>query len=230
MNPKLLLFDIDLTLIRTGGTALRAMEKAFRTFTGFKGEINTLRPDGKTDPAIVRQLFEINGQNFDQNIYRSFMDKYLDTLADDYHEFKDWIIFDGVQNLLEKLSVTDNIFLGLVTGNEERGAKIKLSPFGLDKFFPVGGFASDSEIRAELVPIAIKRAEKHYNQVFNKQDVFIIGDSTGDVKCANANDVNCIAVTTGHTSKEELLKAGKCTIIEDLIDYNKFMELISEGN
>jgi len=230
MKPVLLLFDIDLTMIKTGGAGLRIMEEAFRKFTGHEGEITPISPDGKTDPLIVPELFAVNNQAYDKKIYQPFMKHYLDRLDEDQKNQTDWLIYDGVQTLLDKLSAMENMFLALVTGNEERGARIKLKPFDLNRYFPVGGFASDSAVRAELVPIAINRAEQHYQQTFEPDNVFIIGDSVGDVNCANASGVNCLAVTTGHTSREELLNSGECTVVSDLTDTDAIIRIFSQKN
>lgn len=224
--PVLLLFDIDLTLVRSGGSGLRAMHEALSLFTGRPGPFNTVRPDGKTDPFIVPELFAANGVAYDESRYEPFMQLYLARLEEEQRNATDWNLLPGVRELLDRLLETPGVYLALVTGNDERGARLKLAPFGLNRYFPVGGFASDSAIRHELIPIAMQRAERCYGQVFHRERTLVIGDAVGDVRCAAQAGVGCVAVTTGHATPDELRSTGPCHILEDLRDTDAVLALL----
>ncbi len=226
---RLLLFDIDLTLVKTGGAGMRAMEAAFRSFTGHTGSVRHVRPDGKTDPIIVPELFRLNGHRLDPGDYEAFMNRYLENLDREQRKQTDWRLLPGVEALLARVGEAPDLFPALVTGNDERGARLKLAPFDLNRFFPVGAFASDSGDRARLPPIAVRRAERHYGRRFPPEKGIVIGDSEGDVACAAANGMACLAVTTGYATKEELQAAGPCRILPDLSDADAVLDLFRSG-
>lgn len=218
-RPRLLLFDIDLTLVRTGGAGLRAMETAFRRYVSFEGPLSVPQPDGQTDPHIVQRLFTQNGQAYDAaRDYEPFLQSYLAELEVEARCLDGWTLLPGVTELLRVLRDHEGFRLGLITGNDERGARLKLAPFGLNPFFPVGGFASDSAIRHELIPMAITRAEAHYALPFSRSEVITIGDSIYDVLAANEEGIHCLAVCSGRTSREDLAQAGARVILPDLAD------------
>ena len=227
MKPRLVLFDIDLTILHTAGSGLCAMTDVLREFTGHEGDVIPIRFDGKTDPLIVPELFEVNGYALTPDRYEPFMQRYIAKLDEVQRTQTDWFLFPGVKEIISRIWETEGFHLALVTGNDERGARLKLAPFDLNRYFPIGGFASDSAVRRELIPIAIRRAEAHYGMVFDRRNVIVIGDSVGDVKSANAEGIRCLAVMTGRTTREELRNAGGCTIIPDLSDGDKVMEILS---
>ncbi|RJO65083.1 MAG: HAD family hydrolase [Myxococcales bacterium] len=218
MRPRLALFDIDLTMVKTGGAGLRAMARAFREFTGHAGEVAMIRPDGKTDPLIVPELFAANGQTYAPEDYEPFMLLYLKHLDDEQRTQTDWTLMPGVRDLVARLAASPAWRLGLVTGNDERGARLKLAPFGLNSHFPVGGFASDSALRHELIPIAIRRASEHYKVSFSPADVLVLGDSQKDVFAAQRAGVRVLAVAAGLTSAEDLRAAAPTALVSDLSD------------
>ena len=152
-----------------------------------------------------------------------YLPSYLDQ---EQQRAQDWILLPGVRELLQRIQATEGLHLALVTGNDERGARLKLNPFDLNRYFPVGGFASDSAIRADLIPIAIRRATRYYGVPFGERDAIIIGDSVGDVRCADDNGLRCLAVTTGMTTEAELKAAGPCTVLDDLSDTERVLSLL----
>ena len=225
MNTRLLLFDIDLTLTRSDGSGIRAMEQHFRDFTGHVGEVCHPRPDGRCDTWIVEQLFEINGFDYEPGFYEKFMQGYLKELAGIYRPPAAQVL-PGASELLEVLQKRPGFFLGLVTGNDYRGARIKLETFNLYRYFPVGGFGSDSSVRAELTPLAIERASRHYGVNFTLGQSVVIGDSENDVRAANIAGAHCIAVASGSASRAELEAAGKCVVVDNLCDIIEFIRIV----
>ncbi len=226
MLDKLVLFDIDLTMIKSNGSGLKAMEQYFRDFTGHEGEVHHTRPDGKSDRWIVAELFRINGKDYDESLYEKFMAGYFEILEEHFAKENSAMLLPGVRELIDTIEKRDDLYLALVTGNDERGARIKLAPFGLNETFPVGGFGCDSILRADLIPLAIQRADRHYGRLFIPGETIMIGDSENDVHSSNMAGVNCIAVATGIAQKEDLEATGDCRIVDDLGDTGSIMNLI----
>jgi len=125
-------------------------------------------------------------------------------------------LLPGVLELLESLADRPDVTLGLLTGNWEAGARIKLSRFGLNRFFPFGAFGSDATDRDDLPPVALERAAEHTGQAFRPEEALIIGDSVHDVGCARAHGIPVLAVATGRTAAKELQRAGAVQVVTDL--------------
>jgi len=225
LKDWLLLFDIDLTLTKSDGSGIRALERHFRSYTGHNGEIRHPRPDGRCDTWIVEQLFIMNGLVYDSTMYEDFMQGYLKELTEIYRP-PTACVMQGVPELLKTLQQREDMYLGLVTGNDYRGARIKLGAFNLYHYFPAGGFGSDSSVRADLVPLAIERANRHYAKNFTLRQSVIIGDSENDVRAANIAGAHCIAVASGYTSREELSAAGRCVVIDDLCNIEEIIRIV----
>ena len=119
------------------------------------------------------------------------------------------LVYPGIHDLIKNLVSRDNVKLGLVTGNVREGARLKLTRAKLNTFFAIGGFGDDSNNRNDLPPLAIQRAQHHYNITFHRNDVWIIGDSIHDIICAKVNGLRSLAVATGWTEYEELQEAKK---------------------
>ncbi len=228
MAQRLLCFDIDLTLIFTGGAGMQALGQAFCEVTGHSGALVPIRPDGKTDPALIPELFAANGHVYRPDHYEAVIRRYLDLLEATQLGDNSWVLLPGVVELLEAVAAAADLYPVLLTGNDERGARLKLKPFDLNRFFSVGAFGSDSARRADLVPLAIRRASAYYERQFDKKEVIVIGDSEGDVACAAANGVRCLAVQTGFTDAAALRAAGFCTIVQDLSDTRRMMDFFRE--
>lgn len=217
--PQLLLFDIDLTILRTGGAGLRAMEEAFAAHTGRRGPLTAPHPDGQTDPVIVERLFALNDAPYEAaRDYEPFMRRYLARLEEEAQHPADWQLMPGVVPFIERLAHDNRYLLGLLTGNDERGARHKLSAFDLNRFFAIGGFGSDSALRHELIPVAIARAERHFGVPLAPCDVLTIGDSIYDVRAALQAGIGVLAVASGRTGAAELAAEGARHILPDLAD------------
>jgi phosphoglycolate phosphatase-like HAD superfamily hydrolase len=225
---RLVLFDIDGTLIGSGGAGARSIVRAFQQLYGIENAMEGVDPNGNTDPRIFREALEKNSpipRDFKQE-YPRILQKYLECLEEEVRKVHNAHVKPGILELLEALSATPGVFLGLATGNVERGARIKLQVHDLNRFFPIGGFGDDSEIRRDLTRIAVEKAEKLYGQTFKGRDVFVIGDTPRDIDCGRALEGVCIAVATGSISRDELLACSPDYCFEDLRNYQALLDLI----
>ena len=177
----LLLFDIDGTLISTDGAGMRAFQRALQEVIGIRIDMKAVRPDGKTDPLILKETIAHFGLNDRREIHsqQEIFSRYLDFLEDEMEkalESGKVRVLPGVGNLLNALSRKSDFALGLATGNIEDGARVKLEKAGLSGFFHFGGFGSDSEDRTELTRIGIRRGS-HYVSPAPVDGAFVIGDT-----------------------------------------------------
>ncbi|MCK5076128.1 MAG: HAD hydrolase-like protein [Calditrichia bacterium] len=215
MKDLLLLIDIDGTLLTTNGVAINFMIRAAEEETGSKIKFEIEDYLGKLDPQIVETLLKKGGYSSEEILTNKskVYDRYLQLLKPALKP-EDVTVYSGVMSFMEYITKL-NLKFGVLTGNTKAGAKIKLSSVNLDSYFPFGAYGDNAETRPELVPIAVSRANKHYNRSFQKHSIWIIGDSINDITCARENGINCCIVTTGRTDPEKL-KAMKPEI---LIDY-----------
>lgn len=200
-----MLFDIDGTLITDNGAARRSYALALRETYGFEGDLTRYDFSGRTDPQITSMVLHDAGLTDDQIGARApqLWDAYLRELA--IHATAERVrVLPGIRDLLDRLVAIDHITLGLLTGNIERGARLKLAPAGLNDYFPFGAFGSDSAKREELPPIAVERASKIDGHRFRGREVVIIGDSIYDVRCGAPHDATTIAIASGKTPAEKL--------------------------
>jgi phosphoglycolate phosphatase len=199
---RLVLFDIDGTLITDGGAAREAYAQALGEVYGYRGDLRRYDFSGRTDPQITHMVLGDAGFSRD-DIEASMLrlwERYLDALTRNAPGRVR--VLPGVQELLASLADDARVVLGLLTGNIEPGARIKLANAALNDYFPFGAFGSDSAKREELPPIAIARAGRR----FEARDVVIVGDSIYDVRCGVPHDATTIAIASGKTSAE-LLRA-----------------------
>lgn len=215
---KLLLFDIDQTLVNTGGAGLRALDRACRKLLGIEHAMDGISPHGKTDPAIVREIFRIKLSSPSPRVQEigSILEGYLSFLKDEVVESAAYRVLPGILPLLDQLSPRTDIALGLATGNVESGARIKLERGGLNRYFTFGGFGSDSEDRMELVRAAADKASARLHAAIAPTDVFVIGDTPLDVDAGRRCGFNTVGVATGSYSVDQLLASGATFAVEDL--------------
>jgi phosphoglycolate phosphatase len=222
---RLILFDIDGTLLWTDGAGRRAIHRALLDEAGMAGPIDTYRFDGKTDPQIVRELLEMAGhadpssQEIIQGVCRRYVDLLTAELAKPTQNTK---LFPGISELLAALEPyeTDGRALtGLLTGNVESGAALKLRAAGLDPArFAVGAFGSDSHHRPDLPAVAAERAARRTGHVFRGADIVILGDTPDDVACCKPIGARAIGVATGFYDVAALGAAGAACVFADLSD------------
>jgi len=202
---RLVLFDIDGTLITDGGAARAAFAEGLRAVYGYEGDLGRYDFSGRTDPQIARMVLRDAGWH-DAHIaaksdalWRAYIDALTKSAtADRIHALP------GIASLLDALREENAVTLALLTGNIERGARLKLAPPDLNAYFPFGAFGSDSAKREELPPIAVERASRIDGYRFTGDDVVIIGDSIYDVRCGAPYDATTIAIASGKTSAETL--------------------------
>ena len=226
MKPKLLLFDIDGTLISARGIPKKAMATVLaRRYSTFQYD-KSYDFSGRTDPDIIEHLLRYDKREFSDTLIKEILWEFCIELEKEFINGHRLEIHPGVNGLIQRLRTTENVFLGLVTGNVSEGARIKLEAADLHRYFPVGGFGDDSKDRNELPPIAQKRAEIHYDKIFEPEDIWIIGDSIHDIGCAKNNGLRCLAVSTGRTSREDLAAVNPEFLENDLSDFERIHEIL----
>jgi phosphoglycolate phosphatase-like HAD superfamily hydrolase len=228
---RLVLFDIDGTLINSGGAGGRALSRAIESVCGIQDSLNSIRLDGKTDPIIVAEALDAGGVNSDQtcqvldrvfDLYLSFLEQELEAQPNSYR------IMPGVFELLGQLDQDDELALGLATGNIEKGARLKLQPGGLNRFFPVGGYGSDSEDRTQLISAAIHKAQAYFG-VSGFSSVCVVGDTPRDVLHGREAGTHVLAVATGSYSYQELEGSGPAMTVERLGPTTQILDFLRGG-
>jgi phosphoglycolate phosphatase-like HAD superfamily hydrolase len=226
--PRLLLFDIDGTLIDSNGAGGAAILDAAEEHFGIhRDELPPLQLAGATDPAIAMDIFNLIKREHTRDDVFAFLDRYLDNLqrrlhADDFRGFT----LPGVNALLDALSVESEAHLGLLTGNVKRGAEIKLTRHGIFDRFIDGGFGSDHHDRNQLGPVALQRMQNATGTRYDIADVIVIGDTPKDIRCAEAFGAKCLAVATGQYSTDELRALNPWRTVESFADLNAMVELL----
>jgi phosphoglycolate phosphatase-like HAD superfamily hydrolase len=214
---KLLLFDIDGTLVDCGGQPKPLFGDALEEVYGARGDIRGYDFSGKTDPRIVVDLMTAAGipPALIHERLDDLRDAYLTRLERDLQPERVRIL-PGVVELLTRLAEREDLVLALLTGNWERGAGIKLGSVGLARYFAFGSFGDGQTDRRDLPPVAWARAAEHCGRDFPPAETWIIGDSLLDVDCARAHDIPCLAVATGRTEAAALAAAGAERVLSDL--------------
>jgi phosphoglycolate phosphatase len=216
---RLILFDIDGTLLLCGPQVRPALADTLVEIFGTAGDVDTFDFAGQTDPRIVLGLLTRAGISEEEvrarlPEVRAGYVKRLDQILDRQH----MRLLPGVSEALEHLAGRDDVALGLVTGNWEPGARTKLSRFDLNRYFPFGAFGCDAVDRSDLPPVALDRAERTLGRRFRPEETLIVGDTVHDVSCAKAHGIPVLAVATGRTTAETLRAAGADQVVEDLTD------------
>ena len=216
---KLVLFDIDGTIMRSGRAGRDAMEHALHTVFGTPGDASYWY-DGKTDKQIVRELMRLEGH--DDAYIDSHMDAvvqvYLSELQKNLAEGgRDIVMYAGVSELIDAVEARDNTVLGLLTGNIESGAALKLRSVGLDvSRFVVNAYGSDHEVRGELPSVARRRLQDRLGVEIAGADVIVIGDTPADIQCGRSIGARAIGVATGRYSLPQLLQHDPHAAFVDL--------------
>jgi phosphoglycolate phosphatase-like HAD superfamily hydrolase len=227
---KLLLFDIDGTLMLSGGAARRAMDRAFFELYGIDDAFGSVVPDGKTDPLIFREIVASHGLVIDDEItaFDTLAKRYVVYLEDEMPRADRARLMPGAVTLLEHLSKLDgDVSLGLLTGNFEATARIKLGRFGLNRFFPFGAYGSDHAEREALLPVAVVRAERHLGlRIGLGRHVVVIGDTPRDVECARLHGATAVGVAASRYTLDELRAAGAQVVLPNLGDLDAFMHAL----
>jgi phosphoglycolate phosphatase-like HAD superfamily hydrolase len=214
---RLILFDVDGTLISTGGRAGKALAEALQETFGVAVSIEGYRFSGKTDPQIVRELMAAS--HFDARVVQARLPEayaaYLDRLGS-FLTPGTVQVLPGVRDLLDDLQDRQDVVLGLLTGNIRAGAELKLQRAKLQSYFEIGAYGSDNEDRNQLVAVAREQAQKHWGKDFSGQDTVVLGDAEADIRCARAGGARAVAVATGGTSFDDLARLGPDAVLETL--------------
>lgn len=226
----LLLFDIDGTLIDSRGAGLGALERGLLDAFDLHDRAESMPAldlAGATDSIVARTLFSAFGIADTPENRRLFYDTYVGHLTLALTEADaEAQPLPGALSLVEGLHTSSEHVLALLTGNVEPGARAKLRHYGLDHFFGFGAFGDEGEHRNELGPIALTRAAKTLNRVFEPTEAVIIGDTPKDIACARAAGMYCIAVATGSVSEEELARHNPDWLLPQLPDLDAFLSLV----
>lgn len=223
---RLILFDIDGTLVR-GGPAKTAFMQAMTSVFGTDGTFEGHDFSGKTDPQIARELLTVAGLR-DREIdagFAALWPAYLEELERRLPDHP-MTVLPGVRPLLHRLEKANGVALGLLTGNIMDGARLKLGSVGLMDHFPIGSFGSDSEIREDLPAVAIRRATLAWGTNFHPSSVVVVGDTPRDVACGKHGGTRTVAVATGPFSAQALVAAGADRVLPDLGDLELVLEAL----
>jgi phosphoglycolate phosphatase-like HAD superfamily hydrolase len=219
-DRTVLLFDIDGTLVLTGGAGARAMSRAFEDLFGIPDAFAGIAFGGRTDAWLVAEAAKAHGIPLDSPKLGDFPSLYLDHLSREIHQpgSRRKGVMPGVQPLLDALAPREDVFLALLTGNYRTGARMKLEHFDLWRFFACGAFGDAAYDRNELLPDAISRVRECGGPVVPASQIVVIGDTPLDVACARAGGARAIAVATGSHSVNELTACGADAVFETLAD------------
>lgn len=227
-----LLFDVDGTLADTMGAGKAALAAAMTEVYGETGPVDGYDFHGRTDPEIVRGLLRAAGRS-DADVDRGLGElwpRYLERLDAELTALDGRAVaLAGVITLLDLLADDDRFACGLVTGNLEQGARLKLDAVGCAGRFGFGAYGSDAEQRDELPAVALARAERRYGRTFDPRRSVVIGDTPADIRCARAAGTRVLAVATGRHSERELAEHRPDVVFADLSDTARVVEFFVDA-
>jgi phosphoglycolate phosphatase len=227
---RLLLFDIDGTLVLTGGAGSRAMTRAFAETHGLPDALQKVDLAGRTDRIIMRDALTHAGRSVDvdQDGLDRFREAYCAALREEIQQPGNGRrgLLPGVRPLLEALAGRDDVRLALLTGNFRASAEIKLAAFDVWKYFTWGAFADDAIERDDLIAVAHARHETEHGHVMEPEAVVIIGDTPHDIRCARAGGARAVAVATGNYDLEALRRHEPDALFSDLTDTDAVLDAL----
>lgn len=214
---RLYLFDIDGTLITSGGAGVTSFTEAVRAYCGGTAPLEGINFAGNTDTGIARAVLTAAGMEATDATIMGLLDAYLTILPDRMgrHEGR---LLPGITSLLDRMKERADCVLALLTGNLARGAEVKLSHYGVWHYFGFGAFADDHHVRNELGPVAAARALEEHGEEFTPDRIYVIGDTPRDIECGKAFGAMTVAVATGHYSREELTSHKPDFLFDDFSD------------
>jgi phosphoglycolate phosphatase len=225
MKKLLILWDIDGTILHSTGAGMKALQVALGTVFGIAGSFEGIDFAGRTDKVIIRQIFARYEIDYTPENFLRYIDGYIaalpEMLAANHAR-----VLPGVAEILAAAAARPDVAQGLLTGNMVRGAQTKLGHHGLWDFFPIGAFADDSEVRNELGPHALRRAQGHWGVDFPAERVWIVGDTPHDIACARAFGARALAVATGSSKAHELAGHRPDAVLDHLGDAEAFWRAI----
>jgi len=217
---RLILFDIDGTLLRDGMAARIAFARALRETYQTTGPIETFRFCGMTDPECVTEIMRQAG--VDEAVIHQRREeclrRYVENLTTEIRIHQDAVLFPNVRELLERLNKLDHVLVGLLTGNVLRGAELKLRRWNLEPYFRFGAYGDDHENRSVLAQIALEKARTLSGRAFRGSETTVIGDTPKDIACARAIGARAVAVATGSVSRDTLLASEPDVLLDSFED------------
>jgi phosphoglycolate phosphatase-like HAD superfamily hydrolase len=218
---KLILFDIDGTLMDSGGAGTKSMNLAFEGIFSVRAAFRGIPMAGKTDIQIMKEGLRKHGLDSENGNVGLLCDAYIARLRTEIENSKKHLK-PGIEESLRILGSMEGIFLGLLTGNIQAGARIKLGSFGLNSHFPLGAFGDDHEDRNRLLPVAVERFNRFHHREVEYRDCVVIGDTPRDVECAKVYGAYSVAVATGPYRSEPLRASGADMVLNTIqeMDYS----------
>lgn len=223
---KLILWDIDGTLIVSQGAGVRAMEKALAKRFGMKCDLSQIDWAGRTDSWITGAVFRHVGLPDTPQNSHDYLETYLELLPGELRDGPQGQVLPGIFQLLETLHHRADIAQGLLTGNLKRGAEFKLTHYKVWHYFEFGAFADDSPRRNDLGPHALRRAGERHGCEFAPERTFIIGDTAHDIECGKVIGARTIAVATGKHTVAELAAHEPTAVFPNFADPAAFLRVI----
>ena len=223
----LVLFDIDGTLLLSGGAGRRALERALVEVAGLGGVLDGVSLAGKVDRQIAREALEQGAADDEEALdllVEAVLRRYAELLAEEVERATEYRVLPNVRSTLEALSRRDEVYLALGTGNVRAGARIKLGRAGLNDYFEDGGFGEDGETRVEVLRAAVRRASGLVGVSFEPEQVVVVGDTPLDVAAARDLGARIVAVATGTASMGELAACRPDSLWHELPDHQIWLE------
>lgn len=217
-QPKLVLFDIDETLVHTGGAGARSWAWAFDQLHGIPADIGAHTSAGETDPQVGRETFRaiLHRDPSHDELARLYA-KYLWHLSEDIWTSKEYRVLDGAEDLLRRLGEA-GVLVGVISGAMEGAAHLKMQPGKLNRYFIFGAYGSDSPDRAELTRLGIGKAARLHGQELSKDEVYVVGDTPRDIEGAHTAGATGIGIASGHYDVDQLQAAKADYVLKSLAD------------
>lgn len=214
---RLIIFDIDGTLLLTGGAGKMAFDRVFEELYQISGAWKNILPDGRTDPSLIAELCRSNlGRGVGTQEFEKIQSRYERHLEETLKIAPRFRLMPGVTGLLPALAEQEGVMLGLATGNFERAAYLKLERAGLREYFQWGGFGSDHGNRMELTRMAVDRGLQKMGRSLEPEQIFLVGDTVHDIRCGQRMGLTTVAVATGSTPYNTLASLRPDFLLENL--------------